>query len=588
MILQPTASPAPSGAGLDVAGFIQQARQQGIPDKEIYTHLQNSGSLNGQPQAQPQDGAQLHDTGSFLGNVANSAGNLLGGLVHAVAHPIDTITNLGKTALGGLETGVAAVSGQPTPQDSQTQAFHQTLDYFKQRYGSVDNFLKTAYQDPVGTAADASILFTGVGGAIKSLAGEDALLASRGVNFVAGADGVKTIQATDAAQQAAKIGQTATQIGDTLNPFNAAGKVVSKVNEFTGKPLQIATDIGKKLANYATSQATGLNPETIRTVMDNPGQFAKDVQATYSRESLAAEVKTALDKRIEELQATGKEYGGLRADTGNVTTFDANPIPGVLQKYGITLNKDGSLIHDINSVPMSAGDLKAIQDFMNKYGMDANGQFRTNYTNQGFLNTRQAIDQSLINWASDKTPVAEKIGMDIRSAFDEQGKLQIKGLKELDAKYSEEVNFLKKVKKDYLNADGTLKDNAESKIANASNKTEVMKRLEKLQPGISTKLKVQAAIDDIERAGGQKVGAYARRGLEVFGAATLNPAMIMAAVLTSPTIAVKILRGFAKLHGVSETQVAAILKSHGIQEVASKIKQVSLPAARAGNVANQQ
>lgn len=155
-------TPAPQD---NVAQIITQARQQGIPDDQIFNALHQNGMIptnavvtQGQSSSQ---GAQLSDTGSFGSNLANSAGSFLGGIGQAVAHPIDTAKNLGNTLLGAAES-TFTLGQKSTPQ------FDALANSLTQRYGSWDAVKKTMYQDPVGFLADLSSVASGVGEAISA------------------------------------------------------------------------------------------------------------------------------------------------------------------------------------------------------------------------------------------------------------------------------------------------------------------------------------------------------------------------------------------------------------------------------------
>lgn len=207
----PTQQPQPTAGGGqpsqgNPAQFIQQARQQGVPDDQIFNYLHQNGmiptnSVVQQGDSQPQ-GAQLKDTGSFLGNAANSTGQFFGGLASALGNVFNTdpnkntVVNLGKVAGGLLETPIALATGQ-TINNKPYEAFINSL---AERYGSWDAVKKTAYQDPVGFLADAASLASGAGEAV-SAAGK--------VSDVA---------------RAVEIGGNITKAAEAVNPLNIATK----------------------------------------------------------------------------------------------------------------------------------------------------------------------------------------------------------------------------------------------------------------------------------------------------------------------------------------------------------------------------
>lgn len=104
---------------------------------------------------------QQKSVGGFVGNVFKSAGNLVKHTAQAVFSPIDTAKAIGKVGLGAVEKVV------PGRQGAETE-FDAVAGFFKERYGSLDALKNTAYNDPVGFAADLSTILGGGAGALKA------------------------------------------------------------------------------------------------------------------------------------------------------------------------------------------------------------------------------------------------------------------------------------------------------------------------------------------------------------------------------------------------------------------------------------
>lgn len=100
----------------------------------------------------------------FVSNLFTSGGQAIGGIASMIRHPIQTVKGLGSVALGGVEKLIPG-------EQPQEQAFNSVVDFFKERYGSLDKAVNTAYDDPVGFALDVSTLLSGAGGAV-GLAGK--------------------------------------------------------------------------------------------------------------------------------------------------------------------------------------------------------------------------------------------------------------------------------------------------------------------------------------------------------------------------------------------------------------------------------
>lgn len=341
---------------------------------------------------------------------------------------------------------------------------------------------------------------------------------------------------------------------------------ISKVGGAVTKPFSSVINATKNISsNVATSLAshlTSLEPSTIKTVLSR--DFTKIAQEQADRGGLAGEVNNAINTRIKNLQETGKGYEPIRADTNPVTSTHAYEFGRILEKNGLKLDENGRLSADTNSVTRNPSDLRALQGFLD------NWLAKESLTPNEVLNMRSDAANLKYNdlGLPRKGAVPQIIG-EFRDAINGQVRPQIKGLKELDEAYSKETEFLRKVKKDYFNSDGTFKDNAPSKIANATNKAQLLSRLEQISPGITKRIKILRAVEDIERANGVKVGGYTRSILEGASIVTGNIPGIIASIITHPSNAVRILRTAGYI-GTKVIPIVKVLKVIGGDITTSK------------------
>jgi hypothetical protein len=441
------------------------------------------------------------------GNLPSSFYNLGKGIVKAAVNPIDTITGVANVAAGGIRAGAKAIGITPTntlDQQKADEAFGAFAKVLKGRYGSLDALQKTAVEDPAGFATD-----------ILSVIGGGASLLGKGATV------------SNAISKVSKVATTP----------------VSKVAGMTSSGI-------KSTARYATSQATGLNPETITTLVNNPKMF-KGVTPEVRIET-ANVVKNALDTRLNELSGLGKEYQVLR-DSRQVVTIPKNTISSVLNKYGIKLGADNKLVTSAESRPVSLGDRVAIQEFIDNYGNQ-----RVLSTN-AFLNTREALS-NLAKYDTAKTNISTALSRELRYAYDQLGKKQIKGLDVIDTQYAPERQLLGQLKKDIFTPQGELKDNAISKIASVTGKGKenLLARMKEIVPDIEQRVNVIKAVEDIQRASGTKTGTYIRSIITGGGVFTGNVPVIVGAILTQPKIASALLRGYGLIGKKAEPILNAI------------------------------
>jgi hypothetical protein len=139
------------------------AEEKSLPPVEVYAN-------EGMPAERT--------VGEFLGNVGTSGAKVVGGLVQAVAHPIDTAKGVLDLGAGTLQNAlpkalVDFVNKSETPEalaagKKAIEVANAVGGEYKTKYGSIDALTNTLYTDPVGAVADLSLLFTGGGGALRA------------------------------------------------------------------------------------------------------------------------------------------------------------------------------------------------------------------------------------------------------------------------------------------------------------------------------------------------------------------------------------------------------------------------------------
>jgi len=273
-----------------------------------------------------------------------------------------------------------------------------------------------------------------------------------------------------------------------------------------------------KLSEVAASQVMGFEPKTIKTIGQYPEEF-KFGQTPATREALGENVFGRLSKRLDELKSTGREYGGIRKQ-GDIVNIPEGFFEKELSNLGLSV-ENGKVLRSPSSPPISAGDAKKLEDFLQVYG-------KSKTMNPAeFLNTRQFLSD-LSDFGVDKTDHLNMMARQIRNNFNEIGQDKIEGLTKLDAKFADEMSELSRVKRDYFEASGTLKDGAINKLANLTGKGKdrIIARLENIIPDVRKQIDVVKAYEDMQAVKGQKVGTYIRAGLGVGGLATGNPLML--------------------------------------------------------------
>jgi len=167
-------------------------------------------------------------------------------LVYPFMHPQETLEGI-KT----LGSGLASKAGFTKDPESE-QALSAIGDYYKQRYGGIEEAKRAFAEDPVGVASDVATIFTGGGGAMKGLA--------------------KGAELAGMARTATGLGKAGELIGETgrlVDPVSASTKLGAMAAEPITKgitPAILSFKSGKTIKSLQDAEEAGVtsNPEFWR------------------------------------------------------------------------------------------------------------------------------------------------------------------------------------------------------------------------------------------------------------------------------------------------------------------------------------
>lgn len=182
---------------------------------------------------------------SAYSNIGPSAVKAAKELVYPFTHAPETISGL-KTMGAGIASKAAPYVGSEYRSPEGEQALGAVADYYKQRYGSVENAKRAFAEDPVGTMMDVSTVLTGGGGAL------------RGAGKIAGTAG----------RIGAGIGAAGELIGETgrlLDPVAASTKLGAMAAEPITKGLTpglLSVQSGKSFEGLRRAEEAGATGNT--------------------------------------------------------------------------------------------------------------------------------------------------------------------------------------------------------------------------------------------------------------------------------------------------------------------------------------
>lgn len=248
-----------------------------------------------------------------------------------------------------------------------------------------------------------------------------------------------------------------------------------------------------------------------------------------------------------------------KKETANPVDYKVKVDPKYVEKTitkntGLKVDGEGRLQTSGNAAIRDPKDIRALQNLMDTWKESfAKGEISTNE----YLNFRSDLSKlSKFDREITKSAPLENLSKKMYSQLNEKYRSKIPGLDKLDESFSTQKADLKEMTRGLVDKNGNLTDTGLTKIARATeNRPQLMAQLEKIEPGITKKIKILQAAEDLRAASEKfKVGTYSKTagiGGLVFGAAHFNvPLMIgslVEMVLTNPENATKLVQQYSKL-----------------------------------------
>lgn len=444
----------------------------------------------------------------FFANIPSSALKTFTSTVRWMTNPYDTFKWLYKLAL--------------------TPEWHEAL---LQRYGSWDALANAMNTDPVGVADDilavaelwTNIVWwwlkftwkvTGNSNLVNmwtnikwSIGSANDVIAQNTVGKIYwGMDNIASLTDNKLVQGANRYMQDTSSLSKLLQ--NGAEDLKAVENSEFGKAVKNAYD-------EAVNKVVGLDEEDRKLIRENKDLVNEYVSKKKNVETLYDDVKNKFDEKISEKIETGKEYEALYKSKKKVVNTEWLTSDKKLMKSfrdsGVYVDENGNLaFKKIND--FDAKQQKALQD---AWEVLKNAESEWKLNSRETLGQRRKVDNMADwEWKSDKMTASnittENLIKEMRGVLDARAKKYIPWLKKLDAKYQPMIDEVKQIRKDWFNSDGTIKDNARSKLRNLTKawNEEKLARLEQLMPWITKDLKAFDVALTVEKVTKQWVWQY--------------------------------------------------------------------------------
>ena len=262
-------------------------------------------------------------------NLSDSGLQALKDLIEPFLSPVETGKALGNLALGTAQKLI--------PGEQEEERYADAVgDFISKRYGGIENFKRTLAKDPVGTLADASMVFSG-GGAIVGKLGKIGRKADDGASLVT------------------RTGEAIQKVADTVDPLNIA-RTVTSAGPLKGLSRAPAELIG---------MTTGFGGEPIRGAFQAGragGEQAKIFKENIRGEADLADVLDDVDAATEAMYKTrSREYTeGMTPLKAKKDVLMFDPIDNVLNEAFDRVSYKGKLIDEKGAKALE--DVKALVD----------------------------------------------------------------------------------------------------------------------------------------------------------------------------------------------------------------------------------
>ena len=381
-------------------------------------------------------------------NALPSAANFATGIYSAVRHPVDTAMGLWDAAAGGLHNLVpASVSGaidKIAPSENTTRAVNTANavgEFYKNRYGGMENVKNTFATDPIGAAADVSTLLAG-GATLAPKAGMVSSVLNKGSQMT--------------------------------NPINLAAKAA--------KPVLMST--GKGVANLVGGLGTHTGGASIQEAAMagyKGGNTAKNFRQNISGN---AQMTEALDIAKQNLAEMGKakaaQYrSGMAQVSNDKTVLNFNGIDNALKQASNIVKFKGQTVNE------RAG--KALQDISQIVDDWKNLDPAEYHTPEGLDSLKQKVGSVVESIPfEEKTArlVGNKIYNSIKTEITKQAPVYSNVMKD----YSQASDQIKEIERAFSMGGNKSIDTAMRKLqsltrnnanTNYGNRLDLMKQLEK-------------------------------------------------------------------------------------------------------------
>jgi len=514
---------------------IQQLKQAGLSDQQIDALIKSGGQ-----SAVQKEGFSI---GKTVKNIPGSALRFGGDIASAVFNPIETGKALGGVAIGAVQKLIPGRQGQ----EEKIEAVGQ---FFKERYGGIENIKKTLQEDPVGFAADISAFLTGGGAAIRG------------------------VGAVTKASKVAQVGSAIQKVGLATEPLTLAGKSVF----IATKPFRA---IGGAFLRESLGVTTGVGGEIIREAFRNPTrEFTKALRGETTVENVLTTAREGLNTLREQRAAAYRsQLGKIKGAKGVIDTkaFKAF-LDKKLKEFNVTVGADGVLDFSKSAIG-DATEAKRIADFV-----EAVRKWNDN-TPAGLDILKQRLDDFYTPSGKGRA-LTTSITDNLRQTLNKQ----VTGYAKLTADYADATKLIKEIEGTLSLKPGTRVDTTIRKLTSALKDNTGFRKALVEQLDELTKVDITQQLAGAALSPGVPAGLVGRQlfagatvsGITAAGLGAVSPTILLGLGFASPRVVGELLRALGMGTKSIESFLAFIQSPTGKQILlslfeAKRAKEANVP-----------
>jgi len=435
------------------------------------------------------------------GNVIPSAGRFIGGIVDSVTSPLQTVKGVMDAAAGGLRNLtpeplrnlIDKADSSPENQQRATATADAVGQFYKDRYGGLQNIKQTLITDPVGAAADLSTVLAGTGAAANMA-------------------------------NMPRIGNALAEASRLTNPLTVMTAVAKPVAK-----------VGGVVASNMLGMTSGVGPENVRQAAAAGFKGPRQGTSFWDNISGKADPTDVLDAAKEGIANMGRqksaEYrANMAAVSGDKTVLDFAGIDKALDDASSVASFKGQVTND-----RAAAALKQIKTDVAKWKSLDPAEF---HTPEGLDALKQRIGGVLESIPfEEKTArlAAGKVYNAVKSEIVKQAPVYADTMKS----YSEASELIREIERALIGGQKAAADTAMRKLQSLSRNNASTNYGNRLN--LAKQLETQGGVDILPAIAGQAMNTWTPRGLsgQIGGMATLggsylNPQVAALLPLQSP------------------------------------------------------